>query len=422
MTASENNRKVVRIGGGTAFFEDSFYGHPALIRASVEYIVYDYLAEVTMAVLSSAPAGSGGFHPGFLQDVRSYLAEALDRGVKLVTNWGGLDPEGAASALRGLAAELGKRPRIAVVRGDDLRPRLGELQAGGVREMFSGEPLPADRDISSANAYFGGFPIAAALAAGADIVITGRVADSALSLGPLIHEFGWTPQDHDQLAAGTLVGHLLECSTQATGGLFTDWEEVPDPANIGNPICECRADGSFVLTKPDGTGGRVSVGTAVEQMIYEVSDPQAYFAPDVVADFSEAVFTQQGEDRVEVTRVRGYPPTDSYKVCATFSEGWRGQIYQPIVGFNAAGKAHRQAQALFDRTNLILRSRNFKPLNLAHVEVLGAEHSYGPRSRQQDAREVVAMMTWPTMTNRKASRSFSRSRFPRFRRWLRALR
>lgn len=393
MTTTRNSMKTVRIGGALAFFEDSFYGHPALIRAGVDYLVYDYLAEVTMSILASAPDDSCSFHSGFLDDVRPYLREALDRGVKLITNWGGLDPEGAAAALRKLAAEVGASPRIAVVRGDDLRPRLAELQASGVREMFSGAALPDDREISSANAYFGGFPIAAALGAGADIVITGRVVDSALSLGPLIHEFGWTPHDHDKLAAGTLVGHLLECSTQATGGLFTDWEDIPDPANIGNPICECSADGTFVLTKPDGTGGRASIGTAVEQMIYEVSDPQAYFAPDVVADFSGAIFEQIGNDRVRITNVRGYPPTASYKVCATYNEGWRGQIYQPIIGINAAAKARRQAQALFDRTNLILRDRNLKPLNLAHVEVLGAECSQGPRSRQQDSREVVAMMT-----------------------------
>jgi hypothetical protein len=392
MTTARESRKTVRIGGALAFFEDSFYGHSALIHAGVDYLVYDYLAEVTMSILASDRANPG-FHAGFLNDVRPYLREALHRGIKLVTNWGGLDPEGAAAALRKLAAELGASPRVAVVRGDDLRPRLDEFQTNDVREMFSGAALPDQREISSANAYLGAFPIAAALGAGADIVITGRVVDSALSLGPLIHEFGWSEQDFDMLAAGTLIGHLLECSTQATGGLFTDWEDIPDPANIGNPICECYPDGSFVLTKPEGTGGRVSIGTAVEQMIYEVGDPQAYIAPDVVADFSKASFTQIGEDRVRVTGVRGYPPTETYKVCATFNDGWRGQIYQPIIGINAAGKARRQAQALFDRTNLILRDRNLKPLNLAHVEVLGAECSYGLRSRQQDTREVVAMMT-----------------------------
>jgi len=384
--------RLVKIAGGTAFFEDSFYGHPAMMRAGANYIVYDYLAEVTMSILASDASGSG-FHPNFLDDIRPYLRELLDRGVRLVTNWGGLDPEAAAEALRGLAAQLGKSPKIAVVRGDDLRERIDELRAMGVREMFSGAPLPEDREISSANAYFGGFPIAAALDAGADIVVTGRVVDSALSLGPLIHEFGWGPEDHDRLAAGTLIGHLLECSTQATGGLSTDWMDVPNPEDIGNPICECRADGSFVLTKPEGTGGLVTPGSVMEQMIYEVGDPQAYFAPDVVADFSEARFEQDGENRVLVTDVRGYPPTGSYKVCTTYNDGWRGQVYQPIIGIGAAKKARRQAQALFDRTNNILRLRNAKPLNLTHVEVLGAECSYGPRARQNDTREVVAMMT-----------------------------
>jgi hypothetical protein len=384
--------RIVRIAGATAFFEDSFYGHPAMMRAGADYIVYDYLAEVTMSILAADSSGSG-FHPNFLEDIRPYLRELLDRGVRLVTNWGGLDPEGAAQALRGLAADLGKSPKVAVVRGDDLRGRIDELRAMGVREMFSGAPLPEDREILSANAYFGGFPIAAALGAGADIVVTGRVVDSALALGPLIHEFGWEPEDYDKLAAGTLIGHLLECSTQATGGLSTDWMEVPNPEDIGNPICECRADGSFVLTKPEGTGGLVTPGSVMEQMIYEVSDPQAYHAPDVVADFSEARFEQAGENRVEVTGVHGYPPTGSYKVCATYGDRWRGQVYQPIIGVGAAHKARRQAQALFDRTNNILRLRNMKPLNLTHVEVLGAECSYGPRSRQDDAREVVAMMT-----------------------------
>jgi hypothetical protein len=384
--------KIVKVAGGTAFFEDSFYGHPAMMRAGVDYIVYDYLAEVTMSSLAANTEGPG-YHPGFLADIRPYLRELLDSGVKLVTNWGGLDPESAARELRALASELGAAARVAVVTGDDLRPRLDEIRAAGLREMFSGAPLPEDREVLSANAYFGGFPIAAALSKGADIVVTGRVVDSALALGALIHEFGWGPDDHDRLAAGTLVGHLLECSTQATGGTSTDWLDVPNPEDIGNPICECRADGSFVLTKPEGTGGRVNRGTVMEQMIYEVSDPRAYYAPDVVADFSGAVFEQAGEDRVLVTGVKGYPPTGSYKVCATHRDGWRGQVYQPIVGAHAAVKARRQAQALFDRTNNILRLRNMKPLNLTHAEVLGAEASYGPRSRQQDSREVVAMMT-----------------------------
>ena len=390
MAEANPGNKIVKIGGGTAFFEDSFDGHRGLIASGIDYIVYDYLAEVTMSILASIP-NSPGFHPNFLKDIKPYLREMLDRGVKIVTNWGGLDPEAAAEAFRQLAIEVGKPCKVGVVRGDDMRGRVDELRARGVTEMFSGQKLPDA--ISSANAYFGGFPIAAALDAGADVVITGRVVDSALSLGPLIHEFGWQPDDYDRLAAGTLIGHLMECSTQVTGGNFTDWMDVPDPANIGSPIAECRADGSFVLTKPEGTGGLVCPGSVEEQMIYEVSDPQAYFVPDAVCDFSTASFVQDGPNRVLVSGTTGYAPTDSYKVCATYNEGWRGQVYQPIVGFNAVGKARRQGQALFDRTNRILRDRNEKPLNQTYCEVIGAESSYGPRSRAEHAREVVAMLT-----------------------------
>ncbi|MBV1687845.1 DUF1446 domain-containing protein [Novosphingobium sp. G106] len=385
--------KVVRIGGGTAFFDDSFYGHPALIAAGVDYVVYDYLAELTMASLASnSAANPGGFSPNFLRDIEAYLPGILQSGAKIVTNWGGLNPQGAACALQAMLDRLALSARIGVVEGDDLRPRLGQLRSRGIRDMFSGAPLP-EHQISSANAYFGGFPIAAALAAGADIVLTGRVVDSALSLGPLIHEFGWTPADYDRLAAGTLVGHLMECSTQVTGGTFTDWEDIPDPSDIGNPIAECRADGTFVVTKPEGTGGLVSIGTVAEQMVYEVSDPQAYFVPDAVCDFSGVSLCQDGPDRVLVEGVRGYPPTDTYKVCATYADGWRAQVYQPIVGMGAAAKARRQAELLFARSNRILRDRNAPPLRAAHVEVIGAETSYGPRSRAQDAREVVAMMS-----------------------------
>jgi hypothetical protein len=384
----------VRIGGGSAFYDDSLDGHPALLRAGVDYLVYDYLAELTMASLVANPARNpGGFSPNFLRDMRPYLRDILNSGTKIITNWGGLGPHEAAEALRGLARELGWDCKVAVVDGDDLLARLPEMREAGVREMFSGQPLPDDRPISSANAYFGAFPIAAGLAAGADVVITGRVVDSALALGALIHEFGWRPQDYDKLSSGTLIGHLVECSTQVTGGTFTDWLDVPDPADIGNPIAECFADGAFVMTKPQDTGGLVSIGTVAEQMLYEVSDPQAYIVPDVVCDFSEVVMTQAGPDRVRVSGAKGYAPPSHYKVCATYNDGFRGQIYQPIIGFNAALKAERQANALFERTNRILRDHNMKALKASHVEVVGAESSYGPRGRRADAREVIAMMS-----------------------------
>ncbi len=385
---------LVKIGGGLAFFDDSLDGFNELLDAGVDYIVCDYLAEVTMSFLALDKAGNPeGFSPLFLSDMRPYLKRIFDSGTKLVTNWGGLNPQGAAAALQALAKELGCNPRIGVCEGDNLAGRGAELRAKGLKDMFNGRPLPEDAGIGTMNAYLGGFPIAAVLDAGADVVITGRVVDSALTLGALIHEFGWKPGDHDLLAAGTLCGHLLECSTQTTGGTFTDWASVPGWENIGKPIAECRADGSFILTKPEGTGGLVSQGTVVEQMIYEVSDPQAYFVPDVVSDFSEVKVTEVGSDRVEVKGAKGYPATADYKVCTISFEGWRGQIFTPVIGVAAATKARRQAKALFDRTNRILRDRNAKPLNQGHIELIGAEASYGARSRHTDTREVLAMIS-----------------------------
>ena len=385
--------KVVRIGGGTAFAHDSFYGHPALIAAKCDYIMYDCLAELTMASLSSdTRSNPEGFTPLFLQDIAPYLRDILAAGTKIITNWGGLNPHGAAEAMRAKLAELGLSASVGVVTGDDMRDRVDKFRAQGIREMFSAEPLP-ETEFSSMNAYFGGFPIAAALGAGADIVLTGRVVDSALALGPLIHEFGWTADDFDLLSAGTLIGHLTECSTQVTGGTFTDWQDVPNPSDIGNPYVDCQSDGTFVLSKPEGTGGLVSIGTVAEQMIYEVSDPQAYIVPDAVCDWSEVIMVPDGPDRVHVHGAKGYAATDTYKVCATYSQGWRATAYQPIVGINAPDKARRQAEALFDRTNKLLRDRNAKPLNETHIEVVGAETSYGPRAAMQATREVVAMIS-----------------------------
>jgi hypothetical protein len=386
--------KTVRIGAGSAFFDDSMDCFPAMLRSGLDYMVFDYLAEVTMSYLARDKRGNpDGFTPNFLNDIRPYLRGILGGGTKIITNWGGLNPKGAAAAFAALAEELGFKPRIAIVEGDDLRSRSDALRAAGLTDMFTGRPLPAETVIGSINAYLGAFPIAAALDKGADVVITGRVVDSAVTLGALIHEFGWTSKDHDRLAAGTLAGHLLECSSQATGGTFTDWELVPDWANIGYPIAECRADGSFVLTKPDDTGGLVSPGTVLEQMIYEVSDPQAYIVPDVVCDFSGVEAEQIGPDRVRVTGAKGYPPTATYKVCTTCDEGWRGQVFQPFLGLKAVLKAEKQSQALFERTNRILRDRNAKPLNATHLDLVGTEAAYGARARLGDSREVLAMMT-----------------------------
>jgi len=322
--------------------------------------------------------------------VGPHLREIAASGVKVVTNAGGVNPAGLAAALEGLIARLGLSLRVAHVDGDDLRPHLSSLKAAGHPDMFTHAPFPDG--VISANTYFGAFPVALALAQGADIVVTGRVVDSALALGPLIHEFGWGSDDHDLLAAGTLAGHLLECGAQVTGGTFTDWRDVPDWANIGYPIGECHADGSLVITKPAGTGGLVSVGTVAEQLLYEVSDPADYIVADVRCDFSTVQLEQIAPDRVLVSGARGRPPTDSLKACVTFDKGWRGIAYQPVIGEDAAEKATRQAEALFARARQLLRARNLPDFTRTEAIIIGGEASFGAHGRHADTREVICKL------------------------------
>ena len=353
-------------------------------------MIFDYLSEGAMAIFGRMIAANpqAGFAGDFVDvQVGPYLAEIKSRGIKLIANAGGLNPNGLAAALRRKAQALNLDLHIAAVEGDDLRPQAQALRDEGMREMFSGAPFP--ERIVSINAYLGGFPIAAALAKGADIVITGRVVDSAMVLGPLIHEFGWKPNDHDLLAAGTVAGHLLECGAMVTGGTFTDWRDVPGWENIGFPIGECHPDGSLVVTKPAGTGGVVSVGTVAEQLLYEVSDPQRYFVPDVTCDFASVRLEQIGRDRVRVSGARGYPPTSSYKVCVTHEDGWRSVALQPIIGIDAVAKAERQADAILNRTRSLLRANKLADWRGTHVEILGTEAGFGAPGRFRDNREVI---------------------------------
>lgn len=388
--------KVVRIGGAGGFLGDSSVAAPQLLKGGrLDYMILDYLAEATMAALGQMKAArpDQGYARDFTDWVwKDNLRELKAQGVKIITNAGGLNPHACRARMEELAARAGLSFRIAVVEGDDLLDRADDLRSRALGEMFTGAPFPDPARIFTANAYFGGRPIAAALAAGADMVITGRVVDSALTLGPLMREFGWRDEDYDLLSAGSLAGHVIECGAQATGGLFTDWEDVPDWAHIGYPVVECHADGSFVVEKPPGTGGLVSPGAVAEQILYEVGDPQGYALPDVVCDFTGVKVEQVGPDRVRVTGATGYAPTDRYKVCVTWGDGWRFIGAMPVVGREAGRKAARQAQALLDRVGEMLRDRNLPPLRDHRVEILGAEASYGANARPsaQGTREVVA--------------------------------
>ncbi len=384
------SEKIIRIGGASAFWGDSAMAAPQLVQlGKVNYLVADYLAELTMSIMARARAADPnmGYAVDFVAvTMKRLIKEIARQKIKVVTNAGGVNPSACAAAVRKIADDAGVELKIAAVLGDDLIERVEQFRAAGMTEMYTGEPLPAK--LMSMNAYLGAVPIAEALAEGADIVITGRAVDSAVTLGPLMHEFGWQPGDLDKMAAGSLAGHIIECGAQATGGLFTDWDTVPGWDNIGYPVVECHADGSFVVTKPPGTGGIVTRGTVSEQLVYEIGDPQAYMLPDVTCDLTGVEIEEVGENRVKVSGAKGYPPTGTYKVSATYQDGWRATVQLTIAGIDAVGKAKKTADAILTRTRRMFQMLNMGDFRETHVEVVGAESMYGPNSRISKAREV----------------------------------
>ncbi len=387
-------KKVVRIGGASGYWGESAMATPQLLaKGDLDYLVFDYLAEITMSIMARARAKdpAQGYATDFVRVVlKDNLTEIARQGVRVISNAGGVNPVACGEAARALVHAAGLDLKVAVITGDDL---LGEAQGfaeAQIPEMFSGEIFPDAGRVASINAYLGAFPIAQALEQGADIVITGRCVDSAVTLGACIHEFGWQADDWDRLAAGTLAGHLLECGPQATGGNFTDWQQVAHTIqDIGYPIAEIEGSGRFALTKPEETGGLVSVGTVGEQMLYEIGDPQAYLVPDVVCDFSAVRLTQAAPDRVLVEGAKGTPATDSYKVSATLADGFRGGTVLTFYGIDADQKARAFADAAIARARATLRTMNIGDFEEISVEVIGAESQYGSGRRIDGAREVA---------------------------------
>lgn len=384
--------KTIRIGGASAFWGDSMVAAPQLLASGkVDYLIFDYLAEITMSIMARMRAKdpAQGYATDFVAvTMKRLLPEIARRKVKIVSNAGGVNPAACAAAIRALVAEAGLDLTVGVVLGDDLTQDLERFRPQ-LQPMQPGAALP--QRFMSANAYLGAAPIAEALKRGADIVITGRCVDSALCLGPLIHEFGWDMQDYDRLAAGSLAGHIIECGAQASGGLFTDWRDVPDWDNIGYPIATVSEDGSFEVGKPEGTGGLVSFGTVAEQLVYEIGDPAAYLLPDVTCDFSNVRIEERGSNRVRVSGARGRPPSDRYKVSATWLDGFRAVAHLTIGGIEARAKAERTAEAILKRTRRIFTQLNLGDYRATSVEVLGSEAMYGPQARDGAlaSREVV---------------------------------
>ncbi|GAB5450843.1 MAG: DUF1446 domain-containing protein [Halioglobus sp.] len=385
------NNQSLHIGGASGFWGDAARATPQLLGSDgLDYIVYDYLAEITMSIMARARAKdeSRGYATDFVNAaMKPNLKLIAERGVKVISNAGGVNPASCVAALQAEIEAQGLDLKVACVAGDDLfdaRERLTDRT-----EMFSGEHFPDPEKVLSVNAYLGAFPIAQALAQGADIVVTGRCVDSAVTLGACIHEFGWGRDDYNQLAMGSLAGHILECGPQATGGNFTDWEAVTGLADMGYPIAEISADGSFVCTKPDDTGGMVTVGTVCEQMLYEIGDPQAYILPDVVCDFSTATVEQLGENRVQVSGAIGRPAPDTYKVSATFADQFRGGTYMTFYGIDADRKARTLGDAVLQAARNTFSAHELPDFSETSIEILGTESQYGDFGAIDRSREVV---------------------------------
>ena len=376
--------KKVRIGCASAFWGDTSTAAAQLVqKGKVNYLVFDYLAETTLAVMAEEHAVNpfgGGYAHDFVDQVFVPLAAQLKaQNIKLVANAGGMNPLACKKALETAAQRAGFRFKVAVVLGDNLLPRRAEF--AGLAEMETGEALPAG--LTSMNAYLGAIPIAKALRAGADIVVTGRCVDSAIVLGPLIYEFGWKENDYDRLAAGAVAGHLLESGAQVTGGNFTDWELArAGYADMGFPIAECAEDGAVVITKPEGTGGLVSVHTVVEQLLQGLGDPRCYLLPDVAVDFTRIRAEQVGEHRVQVSGARGQAPTALYKVGATYTAGARCAALFMISGIDAVRKAEASAQAAVEKIRRELQERGLGDFTGVDIHCIGTESSYGENARE----------------------------------------
>ena len=364
---------------------------PQLLAADgLDYIVFDYLAEITMSIMARAKQKDpgAGYASDFVTTVlQPNLKEIALQGVKIIANAGGVNPKACGAAVRALVAEQRLDLKVAVITGDDLMDRNAKISEAAPREMFTGADFPPPDSIASINAYLGAFPIAKALELGADIVITGRCVDSAVTLGACIHEFGWTADNWNRLASGSLAGHILECGPQATGGNFTDWKDADDIANIGYPIGEISEDGSFCVTKPEGTGGVVNIGTVSEQLVYEIGDPRGYLLPDVICDFSDVKIVQDGPDRVSVSPAKGRPAPSTYKTSLTYHDGFRAGLLLSFTGFEAEKKARTFADAAFTRTRKIFRQFNAGDFTETSIEVIGAGSQYG--DVVSDDREVV---------------------------------
>ena len=410
-----NNDRIVRVASGQGFWGDWLDAPRRQVEGGqVDYLMLDYLAEVTMSILQKQKERDPamGYARDFLGAMESVLPAVLNKGVKVIANAGGVNPEACAEAVLNIArthSAAGKL-RVGVVTGDNLLPRLDALIAAGhpLNNMDTGAPLSTVRDrVLSANAYIGSTPIVEALAQGAQVVITGRSTDTALTMAPLRHEFGWGAEDWDKLAAGIIAGHIIECGAQCSGGnCLYDWRNIPDLANIGYPIVDAKADGTFVITKHPGTGGRINVQSVSEQCVYEMGDPNSYITPDVVADFTTIHLHDDGENRVRVDGIEGRPPTQFLKVSIAYRAGYKAVgslVYSWPDALEKAQLADRVLRERLDNMGL-----KFDQLL---TEFVGVSSTHGPLTPHTDAPEVQ-MRIGVRSNDKKAVERFTREIAP----------
>ncbi len=349
MSLPGDGRTMLRVANCSGFFGDRLSAAREMVEGGpIDVLTGDWLAELTMYILHKTRERSGGYARTFLRELEDVLPLCIERGITVVSNAGGLRPEALAAAVGELARRQGLDVHVASVSGDDITARIADLRHSGETfvNLDTGEPLPSDADVVTANAYLRARPIADALGAGAQVVVTGRVTDAALVVGPALHAFGWTDSAHDAIAGAVVAGHVIECGAQCCGGNYAFFEEVPNRERIGFPLAEVHPDGSSVITKHPGTGGTVTVGTVTAQLLYEIGGPR-YLSPDAVARFDTIELSQEGPDRVHISGVRGEPPPPTLKVTANLNAGWRNSMTLALTGAQVAEKSRFAADAVW---------------------------------------------------------------------------
>jgi hypothetical protein len=416
MTARPIVNKIVRVASGQGFWGDWLDAPRRQVEGGpVDYLMLDYLAEVTMSILQKQKERDPamGYARDFIGAMESVLPAVTERGVKVIANAGGVNPVACAKAVLEVAKARGAqgKVKVGVVTGDDLLPRLDDLIASGhpLLNMETGEPLSTVRDrVLSANAYIGSVPIVEALTRGANVVITGRSTDTALTMAPLRYEFGWGETDWNRLAAGIIAGHIIECGAQCSGGnCLYDWRNIPDLANVGYPIVEMREDGTFVVTKHPNTGGRINVPSVSEQLVYEMGDPRAYITPDVIADFTSIQVAADGENRVRVFGIEGREATDKLKVSIAYRAGFKAVGTLVYAWPDALDKARLADRVLRERLDNM--GLHFDELL---TEFVGVSATHGPLAVSTGEAPEVQLRVGVRSSDRKSVERFTRELAP----------